>query len=240
MRKIAILGNADSTRDLAPFDDPTWEIWGLAWRALHHPRMDVCFEVHTLAQMVEDFGPDVIDWLTDPTDRAGNTPALYLLPEAASEFPQAKPYPLRDAAALMGGREYFTSSFSYMLALALLQDDVAEIGVWGVDLTDGEEYTHQRPCAEFLLGIALGRGIKLTIPPQSALLRCSYRYGLDLSPADQPLIRQYRDKAADYRAKARQLLVDLPQQIAALEGAAHECDEFAKDLLDQSRKGAAQ
>lgn len=239
MRRIAILGNADSTKDLAPFDDPTWEIWGLAWRALHHPRMDVCFEVHSLPVIIEEFGQDALEWYADPFTKAGE-PIVYMMPAVAAEFPKVRAYPVADAAALMGGREYFTSSFSYMLALALLQDDVSEIGVWGVDLTDGEEYTEQRPCAEFLLGIAHARGIKLTIPPQSALLRHKWRYGLDDAPTDDPLYKQYVRKAANYRAKVRELLTDLPQQIAALEGAAHECDEFAKDILDQGRKGAAQ
>lgn len=235
MRKIAILGAAESTRDLAPFNDPTWEIWGLTWRAMHHPRMEVCFEVHSLERIAEDCGPDHIEWLADPVTRTCQ-PTLYLLPEVAAELPHAKPLPIAALAEMMG-REYFTSSFSYMLGVALLEPDVSEIAVYGVDLTDGEEYTHQRPCAEFLLGIAHGRGIKLTIPPQSALLRAAYRYGLDPAPEDNPLIRQFANKARDYRAKARQLLTDLPQQIAALEGAAHECDEAGKDLLKQSRAG---
>lgn len=198
--------------------------------------MEVCFEVHTLEQMIADFGPDVEGWLNDPFAKTC-VPTVYLLPEVAKDFPACKPYPMDEAAALMGGRTYFTSSFSYMLAMALLQDDVTEIGIWGVDLADGTEYTEQRPCAEFLIGMAMGRGIKVTIPERSALLKTAWVYGLEPAPGDNPLVRQWTDKAADYRAKARQLLIDLPQQIAALEGAAHECDEAAKDLLNQARGG---
>jgi hypothetical protein len=48
INKVAMIGGAESTRDLAPYDDPSWEIWSVARR---HPsdylkRVTRLFEIH--------------------------------------------------------------------------------------------------------------------------------------------------------------------------------------------------
>ena len=65
-----------------------------------------------------------------------------------------------------------------------IRDIYAEytIGVFGIDLIVGEEYTDQRPCAEYWLGQAMARGIMLMIPEKSALLKQHYRYGYQIEP----------------------------------------------------------
>jgi hypothetical protein len=230
MRKIAILGSAESTRDLAPFGDPTWEIWGLAWRFYDHPRIDVCFDIHDQHQWSRYTKVELYSgWLRDPQNGDGDPVKVYLLPQVQPSFPKCEAYPVEQAEAMMG-RRYFTSSFSYMLALALLEE-VDEIAIYGVDLVVGEEYEYQRPAAEFLLGIAHARGIKITIPPSSSLLKSSFVYGVDEIPSENPLALRYKDKAKGYRDK----ISELKAQIYTLEGAAHECDEFVTGLLSKDR-----
>ncbi len=57
------------------------------------------------------------------------------------------------------------------------------IGIFGIDLVVGGEYFQEKPCAEFWIGAAaLGRGIKLLIPPESALCKQFHRYGYDPEP----------------------------------------------------------
>lgn len=57
------------------------------------------------------------------------------------------------------------------------------IALYGIDLIVGGEYFHEKPCAEFWLGAAaLGRGIRVEIPPESALCKQLYRYGYDPEP----------------------------------------------------------
>jgi hypothetical protein len=51
-----------------------------------------------------------------------------------------------------------------------------KIGIWGVDLHCESEYAYQRPNLEYLIGLARGRGIKVFIPPHSALL--SHAFGV--------------------------------------------------------------
>lgn len=228
--KVCILGSAESTKDDAPFDDPSWSIWGLAWRYYDTPRMDVAFEMHEEYQWgrytkTELYGA----WLKDPQDAEGNTVPVYLLPQTQPRFPGSLSYPLDEATALMG-RTYFTSSFSYMLALAIVQG-ATEIAIYGVDLVIGEEYEYQRPAAEFLLGIAHAKGIKVTIPSTSSLLKSSFVYGVDELPEENPVIIRYKEKAKGYRDK----IDDLKAQVFTLEGAAHECDEFVAALMSKDR-----
>jgi len=228
--KIAILGSAEATRDLAPFDDPSWEIWGLAWRFYDHPRMDKAFEVHDPSIWHEYLKPEIYSaWLQKPEDADGNPIDVYMLPHVAAQYPATKAYPVADAEQLMG-RRYFTSSFSYMLAKAIM-DGATEIGIWGVDLVSDEEYMQQRPAAEFLLGIAQAKGIKVTIPEQSALLKASHVYGFEDIRFGDPVEERYKAKAESYREKIQ----DLKAQIFTLEGAAHECDEFVEALKAKRR-----
>jgi len=230
--KIAILGSAEATRDLAPFDDPTWEIWGLAWRFYDHPRMDKAFEVHDPSIWHEYVKPEIYQgWLNNPQDSDGNDVEVYMLPHVAETFPSKniKAYPADEACKLMG-RRYFTSSFSYMLAKAIM-DGATEIGIWGVDLVTDEEYMQQRPAAEFLLGIAHARGIKITIPEQSALLKASHVYGLEDIRFGDPMEERYKQKEKEYRDK----IEELKSQIFTLEGAAHECKEFYHALQAKRR-----
>lgn len=106
---------------------------------------------------------------------------LWVLPRMARKL-KGHAYPLARVRALRG-RNYFCSSVAYMIAHAiLLQPD--EIGVWGVDLAEDGEYAHQRPNAEWWLAFAEGRGIKITIPRESALLKAPYVYGQE-RPRDE-------------------------------------------------------
>ena len=65
-------------------------------------------------------------------------------------------------------RDYFISSITYMLSHAISMEP-DEIALYGVDLMPDEEWDYQRACTEYLLGLAEGRGIKITIPEGSAL-----------------------------------------------------------------------
>jgi hypothetical protein len=52
-----------------------------------------------------------------------------------------------------------------------------ELGLYGVDMATGSEYGPQRPSCEWMLGIAAGLGIKITIPPEADLLKSRFLYG---------------------------------------------------------------
>jgi hypothetical protein len=68
-----------------------------------------------------------------------------------------------------------------MLACAILATP-EEIAVYGVNMAQDGEYAHQRPSCEYFAGIALGGGIRLSIPQASDLLKCGSLYGVERSP----------------------------------------------------------
>lgn len=96
-----------------------------------------------------------------------NVPLYMRYPQ--EEFPTAVPYPIEEVSHCVG-RRYFTSSPAYGLALAIYEE-VDEIKLYGVNLASNTEYVEQRPCIEWLLGLAEGRGIKVEAPDDSPLLK---------------------------------------------------------------------
>lgn len=169
-RKVAIIG-AGGRRVHAPWDDDTWCWWAL--NEIGQPRFDRHFELHPMAvQSDKDFA----------ALRAMPAPC-YVLDLADAErhgVANAVAYPLARILEATGGRRYFTCTFAYQIALAVA-DGFAEISLWGVDLDLGtaRERLVEKPCVEYWLGLAEGRGVKVTLPLQSTLLDRRYLYGYD-------------------------------------------------------------
>jgi len=88
--------------------------------------------------------------------------------------PTSVPYPMEEMLKKYGG--YFTNSVSWMIALAI-QEGAEEIHVYGVDMAVHTEYHHQRPSCEYFLGVAVGMGIKVYIPPEADLMKTRFLYG---------------------------------------------------------------
>ncbi len=82
-------------------------------------------------------------------------------------------YPLDEVIEKFGST-YFTSSIAYMLALAITKAP-KEINIWGIDMEQGTEYEHQRPCVLYWIGQAAARGIK--VDSSSQLAETSFMYG---------------------------------------------------------------
>jgi len=82
------------------------------------------------------------------------------------DYPSAVKYPLKQVIAL--GKDYFQSSIAYMIGLAILED-YKEIGLFGISAE--EDYGNQRANMEYWLGIARGRGIKVTVQEGGSLFK---------------------------------------------------------------------
>jgi hypothetical protein len=48
-----------------------------------------------------------------------------------------------------------------------------------VNMTNADEYSHQKPSCEYFVGIARGRGIKVLVPTGSDLLKTGRLYGFE-------------------------------------------------------------
>lgn len=180
-RKIALLGTASTSAMQAPYEDPSWEIWNHSGNWVHNKRFDVYFELHSVRTLKE----------------AGNPPGYFEFLKANSDklvvghpngaWQTAKLYPLQEITELFP-RKYFTSSMSFMIAMAILThindkkaggNGIAELGLWGVDMITSGEYAHQKGCCEYYLGVAETLGIKITLPFESPILRCNAMYAFD-------------------------------------------------------------
>ncbi len=159
--KIAIIGTAPTCWD-APYDDESWTIWSLSGCFELRKRYDAWFEIHS-NQAIADSPENYRVFLKEAGEKL-------IISENNPEYPLAKLYPKDDMFKLYP-RKYFTSTIAWMLALAIsLNPD--EIGLWGVDMVGIEnEYHRQRPCCEYYVGLAEGKGIKVTIPKNSALMK---------------------------------------------------------------------
>lgn len=195
-KKVAIVGCSDS-KNLAPFNDQSFEIWGVNNLFYHIPRYDRWFEIHSIKKEGEqwyrrgniDLKVGKFDWSTEFRGQNVNkyvgdlsklTCPIYMQ-NKWDEIPTSEPYPLQAIKDTFGG--YFTNTVSYMLALAIYEG-FEEIHVYGVDMAVSTEYYWQRPSCEYFLGIAIGRGIKVYIPPEADLLKTRFLYAFEEKERD--------------------------------------------------------
>jgi hypothetical protein len=177
---VCIVGCSDS-KTMAPLEkQDEYEFWGVNNLFLTMPGpWSRWFEIHSITK-------DGDQWLRrgDSAFR-GQTVEKYLKGLAGLDCPvymqQKNPlvpnsvmYPMQEIVEKFG--TYFTNTISWEIALAI-SEGFKEIKIYGIDMAVDSEYTHQRPSVEFFLGIALGRGIKVSIPPNSDLLKTRFLYG---------------------------------------------------------------
>ncbi|MBC8552690.1 MAG: hypothetical protein H8D23_23930 [Candidatus Brocadiales bacterium] len=196
--KIAIIGFSATSYDQAPWHDPTWEKWGMPWDAKGWRRYDRLFEMHSpILWDVQLADPLIEFWDGEKFHRKLHRPLNYYVGEgdepsilvAAANDPKVKLYVqtgipedrVKDNKGLIEypfervidkiGADYFQSSVAYALALAIAGEHTSEIGLWGIDVHGDEEWSYQRACIEYLVGIARGMGINVFIPESSALCK---------------------------------------------------------------------
>jgi hypothetical protein len=139
-------------------------------------------------------------------------------------IPNSRAYPLTEVIADIG-RPYLTSSVAYAIALAI-HERAEEIGLWGVDMAVGTEYQTQRPGCEWLIGLAMGRGIRITLPDGCNLLSGElYGRGGEVGPerltpeqlnARHDLLEQSRNAAAQEAVLTEAALHGVDGQIEEL------------------------
>jgi hypothetical protein len=172
--KVAICGYAPSSRDLAPYDDDSYEIWGVNELYMLNKRIDVLFEMHHYKFLTaKERNPNHLKWLQN-----AKIPIIML--QHYNDIPTSVPYPLGEIEKKFG--TYWTNSISYMIALAV-HLNFKQIDIYGIDMAtqnqNNGEYSMQRPSVEYFIGVAQGAGIKVVIPPQCDLLKTQFRYGYD-------------------------------------------------------------
>ncbi len=193
-KKIAIIGTAPQWQ-LAPFDDPEWEIWGIFGVVGCGKRLTRVYELHDRAIIEEQSAKD------PKKDYFAHVAALgenFITKDEFPQAPQAKRFEFASKRKKYG--EFFTSSAAWLIAEAI-DEGATTIGMWGINMAADTEYAHQKPACTYLLGYARGLGIEIVLPSTSELLTASHQYGLEKAPQIISLFAQKR--------------LELEQQLAA-------------------------
>lgn len=205
-RKIAMVGCAPTWKK-APYDDQSWAIWAhTSCQALNLPRVDVWFDIHDVGTWRQGkvwFKGEgtYVEWLA-------SRPQTVMMQQRYALIPKSEAYPLAAIVDHFGivptewnltpseprwwqhvkNRGEFTSTFTYMMALALYEG-VDEIALYGIDFIGFDagdiERTYQRPGAKYWVGIARGQGVPVTVAPGSWLEFSDRLYGYPVLPALQ-------------------------------------------------------
>jgi len=202
-KKIAIVGCSDS-KDLAPFQDKNWQIWGVNNLFFHIPRWDKWFEIHNITKNDDGVwmrrgsanfrGQDINAYIAD----LAKMTCPVMMQQHWDDIPNSTSYPLDEIKARFGSilgwynkslpegidterantRLYGTNTVTYMILLAIMEG-ATHIGVWGVDMAVDTEYHYQRPSCEFALGVAIGLGIQVYVPAEADLMKTTTLYGFE-------------------------------------------------------------
>ena len=145
MRKIALVGTA-SSGIAAPYDDLSWEIWGVSARASYVTRATRWFELHRLEGEPRDWANK---WRETMKTFTHDVELFMFYPEH-DLGPKVVQYPI-DRIRDRFGTYFMTSSFAWMMALAI--DELrphkgeaveGQIGIFGVEMEYATEYREQR------------------------------------------------------------------------------------------------
>jgi hypothetical protein len=91
---------------------------------------------------------------------------------ASMRFPFEESYAIFDNITRGDERKrslYFTSTISYMLALAIIEE-IPLIEVYGIEMGSGTEYVYQKSGTELLIGYAAGVGLNVHLVENSELV----------------------------------------------------------------------
>ena len=210
-KKFIILGTAPTWRQ-APWDDPDAVIAGLndAY-LLGLPRYDLWYDLHPFQKFYftpEQASrkipahqvpagtfvrpPNHVAWLAKQT-------CPVFVQTAQPKVPNAQIFPAEAITAKFG--PWFDSTPAWILAHAITLG-FKEIHIYGIHLATEWEYLKQKPNMAFLIGVAVGAGVKVVVPAESPLLRSTHRYAYEPDPevpvqqADRDLDRLRMEKRA--------------------------------------------
>lgn len=234
--KIALLGSAPSSLGLAPFGHPEWKIWGCspgvyyqcgnpqAWFELHRWEPP---QIGNPSNQKQWFSPEYVAWMS--MRNPAQCPVW--MKEPVPEIPASRALPVEDLLRKYG-TYFFTSSLAWMIACAIEDileeratrkfDQEDEIAMYGVDMAATEEYGYQRAgCQHFLL-IAADLGIRITVPPESDLMRPMPLYGIDESEHWMIKFTSRRQEHEQRIAAATNMIESAKHSKAFMEGALDE------------------
>ena len=243
--KICILGSAPSSVQMAPFGDPSFQIWACSpgtYPVL--PRCDAFFELHRWEPGVIGkpgtqkpwFSPEYVSWM-------GQQQRVWMY-QAVPEIPNSMALPIADLTSKYG-TFFFTSSIAFMMACAI--EDILEerqagnteqsvIALYGVDMAANEEYGYQRAGCQHFVELATNLGIQVIVPPESDLLRPMPLYGISESSHWMIKNTARRRELENRLDVATNTLENAKNEVAFLRGALDDL-KYQMDTWCEDRQG---
>lgn len=173
MKSVAIVGKAMRTRDFAPYEDASVDVWGYQDFVFKHmPRCSGMFEMHPDCMTTERYTEKYKNWLKEPH------PFPIWMHTADPNIPASVNYPRAEINdrfmrnVWKGGKEvknYYTSSTPYAIALAMWMG-YQKIELYGIELSTADGYTAERDSVFFWIGKASAMGVRVDIHAESELL----------------------------------------------------------------------
>ncbi len=217
--KVALVGTAPSSRMLAPFNDQSWQIWVCSPGNQNAvPRADAWFELHQNLHWPENqsYGLPYIEFL--------KRLPIPLYMQDQSYCQNAISFP-KEQMVNEFGRDFFTSSFAWMMALAISKG-AKEIALYGIDMASRDEYILQRPGFYFFKHMAEKRGIKVFAPNESDIMMSPGLYAYsEVTPMGRKILArevELKSRLEGMRAERQKL----DHNITYLEGALEDVDYF--------------
>ncbi len=248
MKRIAILGTAPTSRDLAPFDDLEWDIWvcsagnqGLV------KRVSRWFELHAIVELV---APENSGWALPHFAWLNAQTFPITMQEKNDLIARAEPFKLLEknfGADSLEARfrkpgfdllNWISSSVVMMIAQALVEIDAAgggEIAIFGVDMAaDQEHYTSQKAGCWRMLEIAAERGVSVKIPRESSLGRRAPIYGYNEATPMGRRMNAVKHMVLTKRAEMVAMRDRMISEITYFDGALEQINYFIRTWVDGS------
>lgn len=183
--KIAVLGTGDGWQLFPQLSDHTvYALNDYVYTDKYQIMPDILFIMDVL-----DEKPQVVAGqqnLQDVIQRVNKLGIPLVAPFKYDEVPSSIAFPIRECAKEFG-LPYFNNTIAYMIAYALLQwvknpnNELKQIDIYGVNQKSSSEYFYEKAGVEYWLGVANGRGVKITINgDKSELLSNKDRFGGNL------------------------------------------------------------
>lgn len=163
----SFLALAASQGGIHTIADEVWTINATA-SVLHHDRAFVMDDVkHTITREASEgfkVAQGILHWLP-------NHPGPVYTSTAYPEWPALVEFPIRDVLQSIGGHPYLNTSVAHAVAFAM-HLGVQRLSLYGCDFTYPNLHASEagRGCVEFLLGIATGRGMEISLPDTTTLM----------------------------------------------------------------------
>jgi len=157
------------------WDSPSeGEIWGLNDLCLKKEGITLTFELHDIDKLLDTNFRELrfIRAFREQIKLINKKNIPVILKKPHKLFPSGTIFPL-DGMPF----RYFTSTPAFMIAYAIYKGATA-IDIYGIPLYYEEEFTFERPCIEFWIGYAMGKGIEVTVHKPTYLLTAAPNFGL--------------------------------------------------------------